>query len=79
MLVTLGIFSLLDADRAVETLKQYQEFRVTLTEVDIQCEGEQATASFKRVDTIDGTTFVHPERTIFHLEKRDGRMAIRRQ
>jgi hypothetical protein len=66
-------------DRVAENLRQSQVFRVTLTDVDIQCEGEQATVSFKRVDTIDGTTFVHPERAVFHLEKRDGRMAIRRQ
>jgi len=78
-LAALGVISRWDMDRVAENLKQSQVFRVTLTEVDIQCEGEQATVSFKRVDTIDGSTFVHPERTVFHLEKRDGRMAIRRQ
>jgi predicted Ser/Thr protein kinase len=78
-LASLGIISRWDMDRVAENLRQSQVFRVTLTDVDIQCEGEQATVSFKRVDTIDGTTFVHPERAVFHLEKRDGRMAIRRQ
>jgi predicted Ser/Thr protein kinase len=76
-LAALGIISRWDMDRVAENLKQSQVFRVTLTDVEIQCEGEQATVSFKRVDTLDGTTFAHPEQTVIHLEKRNGRMAIR--
>ena len=76
-LASLGVISQLDRDRVTENLKQYQVFRVTLTAMEVQCESDQATVSFKRVDTIDGTTFVHPERTIFHLEKKNGRWMIR--
>jgi len=64
-------------DRVAENLKQYQVFRVTLTAMEIQCESDQVTISFKRIDTIDGTTFVHPERTVIHLEKSNGRLVGR--
>jgi hypothetical protein len=76
-LVSLGAISRFDRDRVAENLKQYQVFRVTLTGMEIQCESDQATVSFKRVDTIDGTTFVHPERTVIHLEKSNGRLVGR--
>jgi hypothetical protein len=76
-LASLGAISRLDMDRAAENLKQYQVFRVTFTDVEIQCEGDEATVSSKRVDTIDGEIIVHPERTIFHLEKKNGRWMIR--
>lgn len=76
-LAFLGVISQLDMDRAAENLKQYQVFRVRFTDVEIQCDSDEATVSFKRVDTIDGETVVHPERTIFHLEKRNGRWMIR--
>ncbi len=76
-LVSLGAISRFNMDRVAEKLKQYKVFRVTLTAMEIQCETDQATVSFKQVDTIDGTTFVHPERTVIHLEKSDGRLLVR--
>jgi hypothetical protein len=76
-LAALGVISRWDTDRVAENLKQSQVFRVTLTDVEIHCEGERATVSFKRVDTLDGGAFVHPEQIVIHLEKRNGRMAIR--
>jgi serine/threonine protein kinase len=76
-LTALGIITRWDMETVAEKLKQYQAFRVALVDVEIQCGGDQATASFTRVDTIDGTTFAHPERTILHLEKRNSRWVIR--
>lgn len=75
-LVTLGVISRFDMDRVAENLTQYEVFQVALTDREIHCESDQATVSFKRVDTIDGTIVVHPERTIFQLEKSNGRWKL---
>jgi hypothetical protein len=78
-LVSLGLLQTQGASNLKKVLAEYKEFRVALSDVDIQAQGTQATVSFKRVDTMDGTTVAHPNRTTILLEKRpDGRIVVRK-
>jgi serine/threonine protein kinase len=78
-LVSLGVLSTQDATKLQQVLAAYREFRVTLSDVDIQEQGAQATVSFKRVDTMDRNTVPHPNRTTILLEKRsDGRIVVQK-
>jgi hypothetical protein len=78
-LVSLGVLSTQDATKLQHVLAAYREFRVTLSDVDIQEQGAQATVSFKRVDTMDRNTVPHPDRTTILLEKRaDGRIVVQK-
>lgn len=77
-LASLGVIARVDTASVARTLKEYQSFRVILTDRDIQCAGDQATVSFSRVDEIDGTIVVHPERTTIHLDKHNGQWVMRR-
>ena len=78
-LVSLGVLSTQDATKLQQVLASYREFRVMLSEVDIQGQGAQATVSFKRVDTMDRNTVPHPNRTTILLEKRsDGRIVVQK-
>ena len=78
-LVSVGVFSTPDATKLQQVLAAYKEFRVELSDVDIQTQGTHATVSFKRVDTMDGKTVPHPNRTTILLEKRaDGRIVVRK-
>lgn len=78
-LVSWGVLSTQDATKLQQVLKAYSEFRVALSDVDIQAQGTQATVSFKRVDTMDRNTVPHPNRTTIRLEKRtDGRIVVRK-
>jgi hypothetical protein len=78
-LVSLGVLSTQDATKLQQVLAAYREFRVTLSDVDIQERGAQATVSFKRVDTMDRNTVPHPNRMTILLEKRsDGRIVVQK-
>lgn len=78
-LVSWGLLSAQDATKLQQVLTTYNEFRVALSDVDIQAQGAQATVSFKRVDTMDRNTVAHPNRTTILLEKRsDGRIVVRK-
>lgn len=78
-LVSVGLLSTEGAINLKQVLAGYREFRVALSDVDIQTQGTQATVSFNRVDTMDRNTVAHPNRTTILLEKRgDGRIVVRK-
>lgn len=77
-LASLGVIARVDTASVAQTLKEYQSFRVILTDRDIRCAGDQATVSFSRVDEIDWTIVVHPERATIHLDKHNGQWVMRR-
>lgn len=79
LLASWGLLSAQDASKLQQVLAAYKEFRVVLSDVNVQAEGTQASVSFKRVDTMDRNTVAHPNRTTILLEKRgDGRIVVRK-
>jgi len=78
-LVALGVVPRQASADLSKTLAPYKEFRVTLTDINIDRNGPQAKVSFRRIDTVDGRSLPHPDRIAFTIEKRaDGQIAIRR-
>ncbi len=78
-LVALGVVTKQASADLSRTLAPYKEFRVTLTDINIDRNGTQAQISFRRIDTVDGQSLPHPDRIEFTLEKRaDGQIVIRR-
>ncbi len=77
-LVKLGEVASQRAAKLHDILHGYNDFAVALQDVKIQIEGNQATVTLKRVDTIDGKTLVQPDKKVFVLEKQgDGRIVRR--
>lgn len=68
-LVEIGALDSAQAERARAILSRYTSFHVAFQDVSIQVAPNQATASFLRVDEIDGQKIPHPERKIFVFEK----------
>ena len=76
-LVSLGVLTPQDADGLRRAVSAYKDFRVTLTDLDIQREGTRATVTFRRVDTVDGRTVSDSKRTSLTFEKKaDGRIVM---
>jgi hypothetical protein len=79
-LVELGVVVGPQAERARTILSRYTNFRVTFQDVEIRISADRATASFSRIDTIDGQTVPHPDRKVFIFERdADGRLTVRPQ
>lgn len=79
-LVELGVVASPQAERARNILSRYASFRVTFQDVEIQISTDRATASFSRIDTIDGQTVPHSDRKVFVFERgADGRLTVRPQ
>jgi serine/threonine protein kinase len=78
-LVRLGEVQSQNAGRLQDVLEKYDKFRVSLQGVSIRIEGSEATVTFKRVDTINGTSLTQPDRKTVVLEKaQDGRLLRRK-
>jgi hypothetical protein len=77
-LVRLGEISSQRAARLRDVLQGYKDFRVAFEDVQIRIQGNQATVTLSRVDTIDGKTLPQPDRKVLVLEKQaDGRIVRR--
>ncbi|NOT52963.1 MAG: hypothetical protein HOP18_00015 [Deltaproteobacteria bacterium] len=78
-LVSWEMYSAQEATILQQVISQYRVFRVAFLDVAIQTQGAQASVSFNRVDTMDGKTVAHPNRTTIRLEKLgDGRIVVRK-
>ncbi len=79
-LVELGVMAGPQAERARNILSRYASFRVTFQNVEIQISADRATASFSRIDTIDGQTVPHADRKVFIFKRgADGHLTVRPQ
>jgi hypothetical protein len=68
-LAELGALISPEREREQEILSRYNSFGVTFRDIAIHIEGSRAEVSFSRVDTIEGTEVMHPERERFILHK----------
>jgi hypothetical protein len=74
-LVELGVFSRTEAARVRDGFGNYKDYRVALQNVEIRSEGNQATVTFTRVDTINGKV-MQPLSLVFTIVKQtDGRIS----
>jgi hypothetical protein len=77
-LVRLGEVKSQNAEKLRDVLEKYDKFGVSLQGISIRIEGNEATATFSRVDTINGTRLIQPGKKTVILEKdRDGRLMRR--
>ena len=69
-LIGLGEVEPRNAEKLKDVFQQYDAFEVSLQDVEIRIEGNQAKVSFERIDTINGKAMPQPGRKKLVLEKR---------